>query len=154
MHLSDQQVADVGFRLYCLAYADRAEEGGASFAGCELTKVVPRPARPDLIRITLPYLRHLEEAWGRRLETIFLDLEIYTARAEVDALADTLLGCWGHGVTLADRHDEQLTLYQQRTGRLLDPAPFHGGFQEFYDLAEAELEAEREMEKSDDPEEE
>ncbi|HEY3331950.1 MAG TPA: hypothetical protein VGK19_18100 [Capsulimonadaceae bacterium] len=136
---STETARAVAHALFALEFVGELEGHDydlSAFSGKDLaTMVEPLPdAR------LLPVLGHLvgqvEGQWGVSITVVFSHMSLDTEAEKFTALLDLCLGCLGHGVSIADSHQERLTSAEAVLGRPLPPCPLATDYEGFSELAQ------------------
>lgn len=118
-------MAEAGHVLFADAYARHAEEDGHSYSQCDICEVIKPESQSQIVPVVANYIGHIEEAWGFSVPLVFYHMGIVDSDDETRALADLLLGCLGHGVSLNDRFADALDEASNKLGHKLEAAPTH-----------------------------
>lgn len=148
--LSDDVMARAGQNFFAAEWASAREEAGFRFrAGTEITDECPAQDEARLLELVHPYVARLAIAWGMGVGEMFRLMEIPEQRW-ADALYYVLMGCRGHGISLADDFGKNISIAEDKLGKSIDPSPFDSEFTGFYDLSAEVVEAEA-LKPDDDP---
>jgi len=148
--LPDDVMVRAAQSFFAAEWADATEASGFHFRpGTEITAICPAQDTATLLRLTRPYVARLARAWGRSVGEMFRLMEIPDGDW-ADALYYVLMSCRGHGVGLADEHDDNIAIAERRLGVEIDPSPFTDDFMDWYILASEVVDADARR-PADDP---
>jgi hypothetical protein len=81
------------------------------------------------------YLGKIAQAWGHDVGLVFYHAGIVTPEQQECALRYLLLGCMGHGVSLADDHSVAIAWAETVLGKTFDLSPIYFEGCEWMELA-------------------
>lgn len=106
--LDQHDVLEAAHSSYALALADEFQElGGRIAPQTEIHSWAPRLPDEKQLPIVYFYLGKISQAWGADVGLVFYHAGIDGADVET-ALRHLLLGCQGHGTSLADEFAEAI----------------------------------------------
>jgi len=133
--LDNQAVLEAAHSCYALALADEFEElGGRIAPRTELHAWAPRLPNEKQLPIVYFYLGQISQAWGADVGLVFYHAGIEGADVE-NALRYLLLGCQGHGVSLADDFAEAIGKAEAVLGKTFKLSPIYFEGCEWRELA-------------------
>lgn len=115
--------------------------------GACLSDWAPRQLPAAIMPIVWYLIGRIEQAWGVPVGLVFHHGGITSLADQEHALSDLLLGCLGHGVTLADDYSEHLSKAETALKRPFDPSPIDTDGEPLRRLAEAAVERARKQQK-------
>ena len=134
--LDKQAVLEAAHSCYALALAEEFEERGGRFEPrTELHEWADKLPDEKQLPIIYYYLGRIAQAWGYEIGLVFHHAGIVGAAEQERALCHLLLGCQGHGVSLADDYREALALAEDKLSRTFKPAPIYFDDMAWRDLA-------------------
>lgn len=134
--LDKQDVLEAAHSCYALALADEFEElGGRIAPRTELHAWAPRLPDEKQLPIVYFYLGKISQSWGADVGLVFYHAGIEGADVET-ALRHLLLGCQGHGVSLADEFAEAIGKAEAKLGKAFKLSPIYFEGVEWRELAQ------------------
>jgi hypothetical protein len=104
---SKQALLEAAHACYASVYASEFEEQGGRFPAQEdICEHVPRLPDDVQLPIVMRYIGRIEHAWGHDLGLVFHHMDL-GPDDEARALSSLMLGCMGHGVSIADDYGKQ-----------------------------------------------
>jgi hypothetical protein len=140
--LNRQAMLDAAHDLYTVSYQWAEEEAGLPASDW---RDVPRLTDDVQLPIIAFYLGRVHQAWGYDPGLVFHHMGLRHDDVQGQALAiyRLLMGCLGHGLSLADDHGEWLDRASEvllnLTGGAFDPVPFQFEGSEWEELAREEV---------------
>lgn len=118
-------------------WADYYEENGGSLSQVEITDVAPRLDDEIQLPIIFRMIGKIENAWGFSIPILFHHMEINNVKEAGDALFSLIMGCLGHGISLADEYDH---IFDEAciklTGELKKISPVYLNSDEWIDIVD------------------
>ena len=140
--LDSEAVLEAAHSCYAMELASECEERGGRFAPrTELHEWAPELPAEVQAPIVYYYLGKISQAWGYDLGLVFYHAGIIGADEQERALRHLLLGCQGHGVSLADDYAEAISRAESVLGKTFKAAPIYFEGCEWRELAREALDA-------------
>jgi hypothetical protein len=133
--LDENAVLEAAHSCYALALADEYENLGGRLSQVELHSWAQKLPAEEQLPIVYYYLGKIAQAWGYDVGLVFYHAGIVTPEQQECALRHLLLGCMGHGVSLADDHSKAIARAEAVLGRTFKLSPIYFEGVEWMELA-------------------
>jgi hypothetical protein len=143
LHRGD--VLQAAHELYCVAVNNRWDDlhWKRPREWDEFVAGVPRLDDLEQLEIMWRRLGRVEQAWGHEVGLVFYHMGYRDEGTQARPLFYLFLGLMGHGISLADEYEDDLTragevLLRWRGGSF-GPAPFYDDIDEWFEAAETKF---------------